>query len=258
MPEPARLPGVVSLVIPAHNEAENLPRLLSTCREVLPSLGSGWEVVLVDDGSTDGTTGAARAAMGEDEPEHLKVVTHAQKSGYGATVGDGLRAARGDFVAFMDGDGQFDPRDLPLLADLISQGADLAAGWRIRRADPWHRSVVSGTFNMCVRILYGITFRDIDCGFKMMRRPVLDAAAPLVARAALINTELYFKARQAGFKISQTGITHHPRLAGVRSGGRLKPILRAIREMVLLRLRLARQSRASAQLPDAASAPPEA
>jgi len=226
-----------SLVIPAHNEAENLPGLLERSRKALPPLATDWEVVLVDDGSTDGSAETARRAMGEDAGR-LQVVTHAAKSGYGKTVGDGLRAAKGDYVAFMDGDGQFAPEDLERLAALVADGADLAAGWRIRRADPWHRSVVSKTFNFLVRLLYGIRYRDLDCGFKLMRRSVLDRTAPLISRAALINTELYYKATRAGFRVAQTGIPHHPRLAGVRSGGRLKPILRAVRELVLLRWRL--------------------
>lgn len=231
------LSGLLSLAIPAHNEAENLPGLLERSRRALPGLAADWEIVLVDDGSTDGGADAARAAMGEDAGR-LQVVTHAVKSGYGKTVGDGLRAARGDYVAFMDGDGQFAPEDLGRLVALIEAGADLAAGWRIRRADPWHRSVVSKTFNFLVRLLYGIRFRDLDCGFKLMRRSVLERTAPLISRAALINTELYFKASRAGFRIAQVGIPHHPRLAGVRSGGRVRPILRAIRELVVLRWRL--------------------
>jgi glycosyltransferase involved in cell wall biosynthesis len=231
------LPGLLSLVIPAHNEAENLPGLLERSRRALPPLAGEWEIVLVDDGSTDGEAEVARRAMGADAGR-LQVVTHAQKSGYGKTVGDGLRAARGDFVAFMDGDGQFAPEDLGRLVALVEGGADLATGWRIRRADPWHRSFVSRTFNLLVRLLYGMRYRDLDCGFKLMRRSVLERTAPLISRAALINTELYYKATKAGFRVEQTGIQHHPRVAGVRSGGRLKPILRAIRELVVLRWRL--------------------
>jgi glycosyltransferase involved in cell wall biosynthesis len=235
---PGRLKGLVSLVIPAHNEAENLPRVLAGARETLDRLSDQYEIVLVDDGSTDDTQGVAQRAMGT-AADRLRVLNHRRKSGYGITVADGLRAARGDWVAFMDGDGQFDPRDLNLLAEL-AEDSDLITGWRKHRADPWHRSVVSRTFNILVRLLYGISYRDIDCGFKLMRREVLDCAAPLIARSALLNTEIYFKTKRSGLRIAQVGLTHHPRLAGVRSGGRLVPILRAIRELVRMRVQLAR------------------
>ncbi|MHB1575658.1 MAG: glycosyltransferase family 2 protein [Candidatus Dormibacteria bacterium] len=233
-----RLAGLLSLVIPAHNEEANLPRVLGAALPVLRQLADGFEVVLVDDGSHDGTVRVSREAMGPDQ-ERLVVVSHSHKSGYGITVADGLRAARGDWVAFIDGDGQFDPRDLRLLASRAAE-ADMVTGWRIHRADPWHRSVVSNTFNVLVTLLYGIHYRDVDCGFKLMRRSVLDMASPIRARSALLNTELYYKCRRSGLRVVQVGLTHHPRLAGVRSGGRLLPILRAVRELVRLRLELGR------------------
>ncbi|MGA8427915.1 MAG: glycosyltransferase family 2 protein [Candidatus Dormiibacterota bacterium] len=234
----AQLGGKVSLVIPVHNEAANMPTVIPSALEALGQLSRTYEVVLVDDGSTDSTVEVARAEMGA-QADRLRVVSHPHKSGYGITVADGLRAADGDWVAFIDGDGQFDPHDLRLLAEL-APGADLIAGWRIHREDPWHRSVVSGTFNVLVRLLYGISYRDVDCGFKLMRREVLELAKPILARSALLNTELYFKAERSGLTIRQVGITHHRRMAGVRSGGKLIPILRAIRELVRLRLELAR------------------
>lgn len=233
------LQGLLSLVIPAHNEAENLPRVLRAARTALADLADDYEIVIVDDGSTDATVAVARAEMAE-EAQRLRIVSHSRKSGYGITVADGLRSAQGQWVAFMDGDGQFDPMDLRLLA-ARSGAADLITGWRQRRADPWHRSVVSHTFNILVRLLYGIRYRDVDCGFKLMRRDVLVASAPLLARSALLNTEIYFKTKRSGMTVAQVGLTHHPRLAGVRSGGRLLPILRAIRELVLLRVELARR-----------------
>lgn len=232
------LAGKVSLVIPVHNESANMPRVIPAARATLAELTETFEIVLVDDGSTDETVQVARGEMGP-QLECLRVVSHARKSGYGITVADGLRAATGDWVAFVDGDGQFDPRDLRLLAQ-VAEGVDLVAGWRIHRADPWHRSVVSGIFNVLVRILYGIAYRDVDCGFKLMRRRLLDVASPILARSALLNTELFFKAQRSGLSVRQVGIAHHPRVAGVRSGGRLVPILRAVRELVRLRLELAR------------------
>ena len=204
---------------------------------VLDQLAPDWEIVLVDDGSTDDTVAVARAAMGTANGR-LRVLSHERKRGYGITVADGLRAARMDYVAFMDGDGQFDAADLRRLVDLMSS-ADLAAGWRRHRADPSYRLVIAGVFNLLVRMLYGVRVRDIDCGLKLMRREVLDAAAPLLARSALLNTELYFKCGRSGLRIQQVAVNHYPRVAGVRSGARLIPILRAVRDLLWLRLRLA-------------------
>ena len=232
------LDGSLSLVIPVHNEAQNLGRVLPGCVAALSEMSADWDVILVDDGSTDDSVEVARRAM-DAEASRLRVIHHNGKLGYGRTVADGLRAARAEYVAFMDGDGQFDPSDLKLLAALMTT-ADLAAGRRQRRADPKYRLVIAGIFNMLVRLLYGIRFPDVDCGLKLMRRQVLEAAAPLMARSALLNTELYFKAQRAGFRIVQLPVGHYPRVAGVRSGARLIPILRAIRDLVRLRLRLQR------------------
>ena len=214
-----------------------MARVIGKSIAVLNELAPDWEIVLVDDGSTDDTVAVARAAMGTANGR-LRVLSHERKRGYGITVADGLRAARMDYVAFMDGDGQFDAADLRRLVDLMSS-ADLAAGWRRHRADPSYRLVIAGVFNLLVRMLYGVRVRDIDCGLKLMRREVLDAAAPLLARSALLNTELYFKCGRSGLRIQQVAVNHYPRVAGVRSGARLIPILRAVRDLVWLRLRLA-------------------
>ena len=227
----------LSLVIPAHNEAPNMTKVIGASIATLDRLAPDWEIVLVDDGSTDDTVVRARAAMGAAE-SRLRVISHDGKRGYGITVADGLRAARMGYVAFMDGDGQFDPADLNLLAGLMPT-TDLVAGWRQRRADPGYRLVIAGVFNVLVRTLYGVRVRDIDCGLKLMRREVLEAAAPLQARSALLNTELYFKCQRSGLRVRQVVVHHYPRVAGVRSGARLIPILRAIRDLVWLRLRLA-------------------
>ena len=240
-PHPPLLDGFLSLVVPAHNEAENMPRVMSQARTVLGELASSSEVILVDDGSSDGTAEVARAALAGDAVGRLRVVTHERKSGYGVSVADGLRAAVGDYIAFVDGDGQFDLNDLTRLAGRI-QTADLVAGIRASRADPWFRMIISGTFNVLVRLLYGLRYRDVDCGLKLMRRSVLDAATPIRARSALLNTELFFQARRSGLRIEQVEVPHYPRTAGVRSGARLGPILRAVRELVVLRVRLARRN----------------
>src|SRR6266699_3092681 len=113
----------LSLVIPAHNEAANMPKVIGSTLAVLDQLAPDWEIVLVDDGSTDDTVALARVAMGP-AGARLRVVAHDSKRGYGITVADGLPSARMGYVAFMAGDAQFDPAHLITLADLIAT-ADL-------------------------------------------------------------------------------------------------------------------------------------
>ncbi len=227
----------LSLVLPVHNEAENLSWLLPHAALVLPEIASRFDLVIVDDGSTDGS-GELATDLAAKLGVSLRVLRHEQKSGYGKTVGDGLRAARGDFVAFTDADGQFEISDLALLVPLLER-ADLAAGWREERRDARAREVVSWVFNTLVAILYRLPYRDVDCALKLMRREVLDSLT-LEARSALINAELYYKARYAGWRIAQAAVPHHPRVAGRRSGARPRAIARAIKELLLFRLRIRR------------------
>jgi glycosyltransferase involved in cell wall biosynthesis len=227
----------VSLTIPAHNEAENIGRVLRDAVQVLAQGGRTYEIVLVDDASQDDTVGAARAAMGEDA-RNLTVVTHKGQRGYAITVCDGLRSSRGRVLAFMDGDGQFDPQDLGRLIARL-ETADFVAGIRKRRADPWYRSLVSGVYNRVVRLSFGIRERDFDCGLKTFTREVWTGVSPIQARSAVFNPEMFFKAHRLGFRVVQVPVEHLPRIAGVRSGGRLIPVARAMRDVIRLRIWLA-------------------
>jgi glycosyltransferase involved in cell wall biosynthesis len=236
-----RLPGL-SLVLPCHNEVDNLRWLLPHVAEVMAGLAERWEVVLVDDGSTDGGGDVARALASELGMD-LQVVRHAQKSGYGVTVADGLRATRLEYSAFMDADGQFEVADFARLIPLL-RDADLVGGWREERNDPAYRSLVSGVFNMLLRLLYGLRVRDVDCAMKVMRTTFL-RSIDIESRSALINAELYIKARRLGLGVAQVGVPHHPRQWGVRSGARPRAVARAIKELVLFRIRLARRGSSS-------------
>jgi glycosyltransferase involved in cell wall biosynthesis len=165
----------------------------------------------------------------------LKVVRHEHKSGYGAAVGDGLRAADMDYTAFTDADGQLDVADFALLTPLLKDH-DLVCGWRITREDPAFRSVISGVFNQLVLWTLRIDVRDVNCALKIIKTSMLKRMT-LHSRSALINAEMYWKVGRLGGTYVQVGVPHHPRTMGRRSGGRLIPILRASKELIQIRFR---------------------
>src|ERR1051326_4549110 len=220
--------------MPAHNESENLRWLLPHVNEGLPKLFERFDVIIVDDGSTDGTGDVARS-IAKDLGIELKVVRHEHKSGYGAAVGDGLRAADMDYTAFTDADGQLDVADFALLAPLLKDH-DLVCGWRITREDPAFRSVISGVFNQLVLWTLRIDVRDVNCALKIIKTSMLKRMT-LHSRSALINAEMYWKVGRLGGTYIQGGVHHHPRTMGRRSGGRLIPILRASKELIQIRFR---------------------
>ncbi len=220
--------------MPAHNESENLRWLLPHVNEVLPKLADRFNVVIVDDGSNDDTGNVARS-VAKDLGMELKVVRHEHMSGYGAAVGDGLRAADLDYVAFTDADGQLDVADLAKLVPMLKD-ADMVAGWRMTREDPAFRSIISGVFNQLVLWTLRIDARDVNCALKIIKGSAL-RRMNLYSRSALINAEMYWKVGRLGGRYVQVGVPHHPRTMGRRSGGRLIPILRASKELIQIRFR---------------------
>jgi len=155
-------------VLPVHNEADNIGWLLPHAADVLPRIASRFDLVIVDDGSTDGS-GELATSLAEKLGISLRVLRHEQKSGYGITVGDGLRAARGTSSPSTDAERPVRDRRPGLLVPLLAH-ADLAAGWRRSGATARAREVVSWVFNTLVAVLYRLPYRDVDCA------PEADAA----------------------------------------------------------------------------------
>jgi glycosyltransferase involved in cell wall biosynthesis len=229
----------VTLIMPAHNESDNLKWFLPHCHEVLPRIAARHNVIVVDDGSTDDTGDVARE-MGKKLGMEVKVIRHEHKSGVGLALGDGLRGADLEYSAIVDADGQLDPADLTMLVPLLKD-ADLVGGWRLNREDPAFRSWMSTIFNRVVLVTFNLPLKDVDCALKIMRTDILKKF-DLKAHSAVMNAELYWQVRRHGGKFAQIGVPHHARVMGVRSGGRLIPIMRAMKEVFLIRLSVARRS----------------
>ncbi len=222
--------GKLSLVLPAHNEIDNLELVVTEAVDFLPTLLEDYEVIIVDDGSSDGTRELSDRLA--DSDPHVAVVHHPVNRGYGAALTSGFRAATGDAIMFMDADRQFAIADLDRLLPFVPTH-DIVAGFRMERQDEFHRRAFAEIFNVSIRVLFGVHMRDIDCAFKIFRADLL-RSMELTSPGALINTEIQAKARREGASIQQVGVRHFPRVAGESSGGSLKVVTRAMAETIRL------------------------
>jgi glycosyltransferase involved in cell wall biosynthesis len=224
-----RLPGI-SVFLPAHNEEGNIERVVQGFSTQLPNLAEDYEIIIIDDGSADGTGRIADRLAATSV--HVKVVHHAVNQGYGAAVISGIGAARQPYVLLCDGDGQFDPSDMALLAAKIGD-YDVVVGRRIQRADHLMRRLNGVAWSILMRLLFGLRITDVDCGFKLFRRELL-GELDLQARGAMITTELMAKLAGRGARIAEVGVRHLPRLAGQQSGNSLRVVIRAFGELLTL------------------------
>jgi glycosyltransferase involved in cell wall biosynthesis len=225
----ARLPGL-SIFLPAHNEEGNIERVVRGYLDELPNVAERYEVIVVDDGSRD-RTGAIADQLAREDP-HVRVVHHEKNRGYGGAVISGIRAAALPYVMLSDGDGQFDPRDIEKLAAFVPE-YDVVAGYRGRRADPLMRRLNGRAWTMLVRVVLGIKISDIDCGFKLFKREMLDGIE-LRAHGAMISTELMARLAGRGARVKEVEVGHLPRLTGEQSGANFRVVIRAFKELFAL------------------------
>ena len=196
----------LSLVIPAFNEAPGIADAVSEAVATLRGDFRRCEVIVVDDGSSDGTAAVVEALR---LPE-VRVLRLATNQGYGAALRAGFQTARLALVAFTDADGQLDPGDLRRLAEAARP---IAVGYRADRQDPWRRRFLSRGYNRLVRALLGTGLRDIDCALKVFRREVLADLLP-ESRGFFVNTEMIARARRLGLGVVELPVGHRPRRAG--------------------------------------------
>jgi dolichol-phosphate mannosyltransferase len=196
--------------LPAFNEEAGIRQAVAEADEALADLAEDYEVLVVDDGSTDRTA----AAVAEEMARRPRVVLlrHEGNRGYGAALRTGFLAARCDLVAFTDADCQFHLADLGRLLALAETHA-VAAGYREGRQDPWRRRFLSRGYNLLTRALLGTRVRDLDCALKVFRR---EALADLLPQSSgfFVNAEMLTRARQHGYRVAEAGVRHRPRLRG--------------------------------------------
>jgi glycosyltransferase involved in cell wall biosynthesis len=229
----------LSVFFPCHNEEGNVERVTRSALDVLATISPDYEVIIVNDGSSDRTADIANRLAAEHVC--VRVVHHRHNQGYGAALRSGFRAATKEWVFYTDGDGQFDLNELPRLVTLASR-ADIVSGYRTVRRDSWLRSLNAMAWGLLIGVTLRLWVRDVDCAFKLYRREIFDHIE-IHSTGALIDAEILARAQRCGYTIVQTGVCHHPRICGTQSGARLKVITRAFWELFRLRKSILKQPR---------------
>jgi glycosyltransferase involved in cell wall biosynthesis len=225
-----RLPGV-AILLPCFNEIGNIAAAVAEARMAAASAADEYEIIIVDDGSTDGTGEAARSLAAADP--HVEVVAHERNRGYGAALRTGIAAARLPWLLLTDADLQFDLMQLTEVTPL-TRAYDLILGRRTPRRDPLYRRVYGHTWNWLVRRALELPVRDVDCAFKLARTELLQALE-LRSTGAMISPELVARSLARGARLVEVDIAHRPRVNGDQSGASPRVIMRALNELRALR-----------------------
>jgi glycosyltransferase involved in cell wall biosynthesis len=224
----------ISVFFPCYNEQENVRRTVEKALEVLEKLNADFEVIIVNDGSSDGTGRIADEITKRDG--RVKVVHHQHNLGYGAALQSGFKTATKELVFYTDGDGQFDINEMPPLLPLMEQ-YDIVSCYRLNRRDPIIRKINGWCWTRLVCLLFGLKIRDIDCAFKLYKREIFDKIE-LSSTGALIDTEILARAARMGCRITQKAVHHYPRTSGRQTGASVRVILRAFKELFKLQSRI--------------------
>ena len=224
-----------SLVVPFYNEAGNILPVIADAIAVLDTLPGDYEIILVNDGSTDATAEEIAACLARWP--RCRALHQPRNLGQATALLDGLRAARGPIILAMDGDGQNDPRDFPLLLAPVEAGTlDVACGWRHDRHDSWLRRQMSRLANAVRGRVLGDRLHDSGCQLRAMRREVVAALFPF----ELLQSFLPAIVVAAGFRLGEFRVRHHPRLRGEAKYGFRQLWWRPAVAMLRLRRRLRR------------------
>lgn len=224
----------ISVFFPCYNEQDNLAPTVEKALAILQKLGADFEVIIVDDGSSDGTGRVADEIARRNS--RVKVVHHPANLGYGAALQSGFDAATKELVFYTDGDGQFDINEMPPLLPLMNQ-YDIVTCYRLNRQDSFVRRINGWCWTKLVCMLFGMKVRDVDCAFKLYKKEIFDNIE-LSSSGALIDAEILGRAIRKGYHFTQKGVHHYPRTAGKQTGANPRVILRAFKELFKLYFRI--------------------
>lgn len=204
-------PYSISVFFPCYNDKGTIASLVLEVKTVLERLADDYEIIVIDDGSTDGSRELLLQL--QNDVSQLKLVMHEKNRGYGGALRSGFKATTKDLIFYTDGDGQYDVKELPLLLEKMTVGVDIVNGFKIKRSDPLHRIIIGWIYQEAMRLAFWLPIKDPDCDFRLIRRKVFEKVE-LKSNTGTITIELVKKFQRAGFKFAEVGVHHYFRTYG--------------------------------------------
>jgi len=221
----------ISAVFPAYNDYATIASMVLTSRIALTQITNDFEIIVVNDGSRDST------ALVLDELTHyiseLRVIHHPSNQGYGVALRSGFLTATKEWIFYTDGDGQYNPLELTQLTETLTAGVDIVNGYKIFRHDPFHRILLGWIYNVCIKLLFGLKIRDIDCDFRLIRRNIFDRIE-LESESGTICVEMVKKFQDAGFVFAEIPVHHFYRPVGISQFFNIRHLWRTAQQLVRL------------------------
>lgn len=201
----------ISVFFPAFNDEGTIAAMVTNALALLPCFTDDYEVIVVNDGSADGTA-AVLDELARTLPR-VRVVHHHRNRGYGAALRTGFNHASKELIFYTDGDGQYDTREMVTLLPLMTSEVEIVNGYKLKRADSRRRIVIGKIYNRLARALFRLPIRDVDCDFRLIRRRVMEQIE-LESASGMVCTEMIYKLRALGCRFVETPVHHYPRLHG--------------------------------------------
>ncbi|MCB0999591.1 MAG: glycosyltransferase family 2 protein [Acidimicrobiales bacterium] len=221
----------VSAMFPCYNDAETIPTLVDDAYRALQPLVDELEVIVVNDGSADGSREVLEA-LAADRP-WLRPIHHERNRGYGGALISGFTAARHDWIWYTDGDAQYDAAEAALMVPLATDDVDVVQGYKLGRGDPWYRKVIGRLYHHVVKLLFRLPVRDTDCDFRMFRRTLV-TSTPLTSTSGVICVEMMRRFTEQGARFVEVPVHHYTRPSGRSQFFRLPAIARSARQLLEL------------------------